>query len=147
MTSFTVTRAHLKQACDRRDWDLLDRLLEISAKHINYNAFYTDSWGDWWGLLLHCVYEDEVDGVRVLLKHGAKKHIGRWGDGLPMSPLEAAADKPAILALLKQKARPTYTRQTDPPLPQGETAVDRAINRQGEIHDQTGLVFPPSAFE
>ncbi|HSQ21161.1 MAG TPA: hypothetical protein VLR92_12425, partial [Blastocatellia bacterium] len=29
MTEFKVTRAHLKGAFDREDWDLLDKLLEI----------------------------------------------------------------------------------------------------------------------
>ncbi len=30
MPEFTVTRAHLKKACETRNGDLLDRLLEIS---------------------------------------------------------------------------------------------------------------------
>ena len=147
MINFTVTRAHLKNACDQQNWDLLDKLLEISNKHINDNALYTDDWGDWWGLLLQCVYADQANGVRVLLKHGAKKKVGRWGDGMAVSPLEAAADKPEILRLLKAKTRPDYVRQTDPPLPVAETAVDQAINQQGQIRDKTGLVFNPAALQ
>ena len=146
MTNFQVTRAHLKNACDAKNWDLLDKLLEISTKHINDNALYTDTWGEWWGLLLQCVYRGHEDGVRVLLKHGADKEVGSWGDCIPISPQEAAADKPAILSLLQAKTRPTYTRQSDPPLPTSESAEDQATNQQGNIRDQTGLVFQTDAF-
>lgn len=147
MSQFTVTRAHLKNACDKQNWDLLDKLLEINPKHINDNAFYTDTWGEWWGLLLQCVYRGWEDGVRVLLKHGAKKNVGSWGDCIPTTPLEAAADKPAILALLKAKTRPTYTRRTDPPLPTAASRQDRAVNRQGQVRDASGLVFQVDAFD
>ena len=69
------------------------------------------------------------------------------GDCLPTIPLKAAADKLAILALLTADARPTYTRKSDPPLPESETAGDRRINRQGEIRDRTGMVFQIEAFD
>lgn len=144
-SNYTVTRAHLKNACDSKNWDLLDKLLEISTKHINDANYYTDTWGEWWGLLLNCVYTDSVDGVRVLLKHGAKKHVGSWGDCIPQTPTEAAADKPAILALLQAETRPTYTRQTDPALPQQESPQDNAVNRQGVIQEATGLLFQTDA--
>ncbi len=147
MPDFKVTRAHLKQACDSGDWALLDRLLEISRAHINDASLYTDGWGEWWGLLLECVYRNQADGVRVLLKHGAKRKVKSWGDCIPVTPLEAAADKPAILALLRAKGRPHYARKSDPPLPEGETAADRAINRQGAVRDRCGLVFPAEGFD
>ena len=147
MTDFQVTRAHLKNACDSQNWDLLDKLLEISTKHIDDKAYYTDSWGEWWGLLLECVYRDDEEGVRVLLKHGADRDIGSWGDCIPRSPKEAAADKPVILSLLNANDRPEYSRKTDPPLPESESEEDRATNLQGEIHQQTGMVFQTDAFK
>jgi hypothetical protein len=142
MNQFQVTRAHLKNACDLHNGDLLDKLLEIDAKYIDDGAFYTDTWGEWWGLLLECVYDNWADGVRILLKHGANRRNGNWGDCIPITPRQAAADKPEILQLLKSKERPSYTRQTDPPLPAEESDADRWINRQGQIRDETGLVFP-----
>ncbi len=147
MTDFQVTRAHLKNACDSQNWDLLDKLLEISTKHIDDNALYTDTWGEWWGLLLECIYRDNEVGVRVLLKHGANKKVGSWGDCIPVSPKEAAAEKPDILSLLNNDMRPTYTRQTDPPLPAHTSDEDHAVNRQGEIRKQTGMVFQTDAFK
>jgi len=147
MTEFNVTRAHLKNACDSKNWDLLDKLLEISAKHIDDKALYTDTWGEWWGLLLECVHRDYENGVKALLKHGANKDIGSWGDCVPISPHEAAADKPDILAILNAETRPDYIRQTDPPLPIVETGTDRAVNQQGEVRSQTGMVFQTEAFK
>src|SRR5260221_417424 len=70
MTNPTENRSQLKAACDRQEWAFLDLLLERDATHINDHAVYTDTWGDWWGLLLECVYQGHADGVRVLLKHG-----------------------------------------------------------------------------
>lgn len=141
MIAFKVTRAHLKNAVDQKQWDLLDKLLEIDNGRINDNALYTDTWGEWWGMLLECVYQDQIEGVKVLLKHGAKKKLASWGDCMPTTPLEAAAEKPHIRTLLEAKSRPTYTRLTDPPLPQTESPQDQAVNRQGQIRDETGLVF------
>ena len=117
MNNFIVTRAHLKRACDEKAWDLLDKLLEIDRSHIDDKSLYTDTWGDWWGMLLECVYNNQIEGVRVLLSHGADRQIGRWGDGIPMSPIEAAAQKPAILALLTSQEPISYQRKNDPPLP------------------------------
>lgn len=142
MAAFTVTRAHLKAACDAQNWDLLDKLLEQDASGINDNALYTDTWGSWWGMLLECVAGGHADGVRVLLKHGADKDLASWGDGIPLTPREAAQDKPPILRLINQKDPVTYTRRSDPDLPTEETARDAAVNRQGAIRDATGLVFP-----
>ena len=144
-----ITRAHLKNACDTQNWDLLDKLLETSNQHVNDNALYTDDWGEWWGMLFQCVYHNYEDGVRVLLKHGADKNIGSWGDGIPKTPLEVATDtnKLAIMALLKSKERPTYTRKSDPLLPEIKVAKDHAINCQGEVRDSTGMVFQTDAFE
>jgi hypothetical protein len=145
---FQVTRAHLKNACDQQNWDLLDKLLEIDASHINDNALFTDTWGSWWGLLFEVVQRNAPDGVRVLLKHGAKRNVGSWGDGLHESPLEVAEGKPAIMALLQEPQRPSYSRRSDPPLPSPEqaTADDRAVNRQGAVRDGTGLIFQTEAF-
>ena len=137
-----MTRADLKKACDQKAWDLLDKLLEIDRSHIDDKSLYTDTWGDWWGMLLECVYNNQINGVRVLLSHGADKAIGRWGDGIPQTALEAAAEKPKILALLTQSEPIVYQRQSDPPLPQSLSKRDKEINQQGQIRDETGLVFP-----
>ncbi len=147
MTQFQVTRAHLKNARDAKNWDLLDKLLEIDSTHINDASFYTDSWGEWWGLLLDCVYDSHEDGVRVLLKHGADKTVGNWGDCIPVTPKEAAAEKPVILALLTAITPPSYTRKSDPPLPKVTSSDDDAVNKQGSIRDQTGLVFQTDALK
>lgn len=47
-----------------------------------------------------------------------------------------------MLSLLENPERPDYIRRTDPPLPEGITTRDETVNRQGEIADRTGLVFP-----
>jgi hypothetical protein len=72
MAEFEVTRAHLKSAFDQENWDLLDKLLEIDCSRINDNTLFTDTWGDWWGMLVEAVYRRSTDAVSVLLKHGAK---------------------------------------------------------------------------
>lgn len=141
MTQFEVSRAHLKGAFDREDWDLLDKLLEIDCSRINDNSLFTDTWGDWWGMLLEAVYRQSASAVRVLLKHGAQRDLARWGDGIPITALEAAADKPEILALLQNPEPPDYVRRADPELPLAESSQDTAINRQGEIIEATGLAF------
>ncbi len=142
MTPYTVTRAHVKKACDDRHWDLLDKLLELDSTHLNDNALYTDTWGEWWGMLLECVLKDQREGVRVLLAHGADRDLASWGDGIPLTPLEAAQDKPHILQLLNSTGKITNRRQTEPTLPTQETAQDALVNRQGTIRDETGMVFP-----
>ncbi len=45
MTEFQVTRAHLKNALDQGNWDLLDKLLEIDNTPINDNDLFTDNVG------------------------------------------------------------------------------------------------------
>lgn len=142
-----VSRAHLKKACDHRDWDLLDKLLELDNSNINDASLYTDTWGEWWGMLLECVYKNHVDGVKVLLKHGAKKSVGNWGDCIPTTPEEEAQSKPEILQLLKSKKRPEYIRKREPNIDFIETEEDKKVNLQGEIRDQTGLVFQVDAFD
>ena len=141
MNHFKVTRAHLKMACDQQNWDLLDKLLEIDNSQINDNALYTDTWGEWWGLLFQAIISDNVEGVKVLLKHGANRSVGNWGDCIPYTPLEIAADKPNILALLENPEKPDYQRKTEPNLPSVESVEEQAINQQGKIRDATGLVF------
>jgi len=132
-----VSRSQLKAACEQENWDLLDLLLETDPTHLDDKALFTDTWGEWWGLLMEVIYRGSPDGLRVLLKHGANRDVGRWGDGMPQSPLEAAADQPEILTLLQDPARPAYNRQTDPPL----SAADPAFDELGSIRDDTGLVF------
>jgi hypothetical protein len=139
---FIVTRAHLKTACENQNWDLLDKLLEIDKKHIDDNSLFTDTWGEWWGLLFHCIIRNYETGVKVLLKYGANKKKGNWGDCIPLTPIEAAKDKPPILKLLKSKQRPIYTRKTDPQLPKSLTKQEKRSNELGEIRDKTGLAFP-----
>ncbi len=141
MTAFKITRAHLKTACDEQNWDLLDTLLEQDSSQVDDNALYTDTWGLWWGMLLETVINGSVDGVRVLLKHGAQRDLASWGDGMEQTPLDMAQDKPEILALLQAAEPPGYIRTTDPPLPPGESPEEQAVNRQGAIRDKTGLVF------
>ncbi len=143
MNQFTVTRAHLKLALDKKNWDLLDKLLEIDPTHINDKSLYTDTWGEWWGLLCQAASKGYTDGVRILLKHGADREQTTWGDALYQTPLELAHGRPKIIALLEDPARPTYTRKSEPDLAKlQETPEFQAINRQGEIRDRTGLVFP-----
>lgn len=119
------------------DWDLLDKLLESDVTHINDNALFTDTWGEWWGMLMFVIGIGAFDGLRVLLKHGADRTVGSWGDGMLKTPLEAAEGKPEILALLLAPGRPEYFRRTDPTLPE----VDQSIERQGRIWNQTGMIF------
>ena len=116
---------------------MLDLLLETDATHLNDKALFTDTWGDWWGLLMEVIYRKAPDGLRVLLKHGANRDTSRWGDGMPQSPLEAAEGEPEILALLQDPARSSYSRQSDLPLP----AADPARDELGRIRDDTGLAF------
>ena len=144
MPEFIVTRAHLKRACDQKNWDLLDKLLEIDPSHVNDNSLYTDGWGLWWGMLYSCVADRSIDGVRVLLKHGAQPDLASWGDGITETPLELARGAPEILALFDDPELPAYHRRTDPPLPVGESPEERAVNRQGEVRDERGLVFQPA---
>jgi hypothetical protein len=132
-----VSRSQLKAACEQENWDLLDLLLETDATHLNDKALFTDTWGDWWGLLMEVIYRKSLDGLRVLLKHGANRDAGRWGDGIPQSPVEAAEGKPEMISLLQEPARPFFSRQLDPPLP----PVDHAFDELGRIRDDTGLVF------
>lgn len=142
-----VTRAHLKQAVDAQDWDLLDALLELDPGHVDDRSLYTDTWGEWWGLLLECVRNGAATGVRVLLKHGADRSLGNRGDCIPCTPLELARERELhdIVALLEGD-RPTYERSREPELPALD-AQDERVNRQGEVADATGLVFPTEAFE
>ena len=86
---------------------------------------------------MEVIYRTSPDGLRVLLKHGANRDTGLWGDGVPQSPLEAAEGKPEILALLQDPARPSSLRQTDPPLP----AADPAFHALGRICEDMGLAF------
>ena len=143
MSDYPITRAHLKIACEKRMWDLLDKFLEIDATHINDKSMFTDTWGSWWSMLCEVVGRKRIKGVQVLLKHGADPNISSWGDGIEQTPIEMAQDRPEILALLLNPETAVYNRKSDPPLPvwaEAEAEIE-AINRQGTIRDQTGLVF------
>ncbi|MCC5945268.1 MAG: hypothetical protein JJT94_10055 [Bernardetiaceae bacterium] len=137
-----ITVAHLKKAVDARDADLLDKMLSINKSQINYKSAYTDSWGEWWGFLMEAVLNSWEDGVRVLLKHGAKRKQGAWGDGLNMTPIEVAEEKnnQNILKLLKTQAKLTYERKTDPEIPPLDEQ-SRRINEAQRIANETGLMF------
>jgi hypothetical protein len=143
MENLKVTRAHLKNAVEKGNWNLLDKLLEMDASEIDDASLYTDTWGEWWGLLVECIRCQCVEGVKVLLKHGVKKKKGNWGDCIPYTPLEEAEMKKnqIIIDLLKSNERPIYYRKTDPDLPP-LTSKDDLTNKQGEIRDETGLSFP-----
>ncbi len=69
MEKLKTTRVHLKNAVDNHNWDLLDKLLEIDNSQINDTSLYTDTWGEWWGLLVECIRNEQVEGVKILLKH------------------------------------------------------------------------------
>lgn len=136
----------MKLAVENEQWDLLDRLLEVDRTHMNDPSYFTDTWGEWWGLLMECIRRDREDGVRILLKHGADRNMGNLGDCIPESPLEAAAEKKEILALLKNEKASEYRRKTDPPLPE-PNAGDQRVNGQGQIAEETGLLFQMEGLE
>ncbi len=143
MENLQVSRAHLKNAVDACNWDLLDKLLEIDASQINDASLYTDTWGEWWGLLVECIRAELAEGVKILLKHGVDKKKGNWGDCIPYKPIEEAemTKNQQIIDLLKSKERPIYERKTSPELPL-LTSKDALTNKQGSIRDETGLSFP-----
>jgi len=135
-----VTRAHLKNAVDNKDWDLLDLLLETDNSRIDDNSLFTDDWGDWWGMLMQCIFTNKITGVHILLKHGVNTSKGSWGDGIAMSPLEAAEKYPKILALLKGDIPAEYNRSKDVKLPE-LTEADLELIKQGENKDKNGFFF------
>lgn len=147
MAQFQVTRAHLKKAFEQENWDLLDKLLELDATAVNDNALFTDTWGEWWGLVFEAVRSNSVTGLTILLKHGADPAVGNWGDCLVYTPLELAQEKQAadLIPLLEGTIKPVYVRQNDPTVPL-LTAADQAINRQGQVLDETGLAFQVGNF-
>jgi len=114
-----VTREQLKQAVIQKNWDLLDRLLEVDSSAINDNSLFQDSWGEWSGLLIQCVTKSQVDGVRILLKHGANPQLATWGEGEHTFPLAVAEKRKneLIYRLLCGLDKPVYQRSSDPPLP------------------------------
>ena len=144
MADYPITRAHLKIACQKRQWDLLDKFLEIDNSHINDKSMFTDDWGLWWNMLCEVVGRNRINGVKVLLKHGADPNLSSWGDGITQTPIEMAQDKPKILALLQDPKSVTYRRKSDPELPEWPEAQAEieAMKRQADIRDKTGLVFP-----
>jgi len=135
-----VTRAHLKLSIIEKNWDLLDLLLETDNTLINDNALFTDTWGEWWGMLSECIFKEEVTGVKILLKHGADTSKGTWGDCIPVSPIETADDKPIIKALLCGESVAEYKRKTEPILPV-LSEKDKELNKQGDMIKITGLIF------
>ena len=52
-----------------------------------------------------------------------------------------------ILELLTTSVTPKYVRQTDPILPQEQSLEEQAVNRQGEILNETGLLFQTSVLK
>jgi hypothetical protein len=142
-----VSRGLIKQAIEERDWDLLDKLLETDNSHVNDAKLFTDDWGEWWAPLYECCLNNQVEGVRVLLKHGAKRKQRAWGDGMCSSPLEVAETRgyQEIVKLLRSKSRPCYVRKSDPPIPP-LTVDDSALRDQSEMAEKTGLVFPLENF-
>lgn len=143
-----VTRNQLKTAVEKNQWDLLDKLLEIDSTHIDDKSMFTDTWGEWWGMLFECVGKNKVTGVKILLKHGAKRKLGNWGDCLPMTPLELARsqENQELVELLVTKKRPDYQRKTDPTLPE-LTQADALMEKQERVAQETGLRFQVEALE
>lgn len=142
-----VSRAKLVYAVDENDWDLLDLLLENDKNFINDNALFTDDWGSWWGMLFECVRQNKPEGVKVLLKHGAKKSVREWGDGFQRSPLELAEEKKnkEIIDLLTGKTKAEYTRKADVTIPD-KLLRESEMDAQDELRNKTGLVFNPKVF-
>jgi hypothetical protein len=135
--SFTVLRSHLKAACDNRDWDLLDKLLEMDRSAIDDNSMYTDTWGEWWGMLSECVRKKQKQGVHVLLSRGANPDLESWGDCIPTSPKAMAMNDPNLAPLFSEGIE-CYKRETEPELP--KTALTE-FDRQGELRDKHGFFF------
>lgn len=90
MQNYQVTCVHLKLACEQKNWDLLDKLLEIDNSQINDNALFNDTWGEWWGLLFQAIVHDSEDSVKVLLKYNANRDFGSWGVSISCSQRELA---------------------------------------------------------
>lgn len=143
-----MSRGLLKKAIEQKKWDLLDKLLERDCSHVNDKSMFTDTWGEWWSPLYECVLGKHFDGVTILLKHGADRNLSAWGDGMCLSPVELAKQKghQKIIDLLESDEKPKYQRKTDPAIPE-ETAKEKAVNRQREIADETGLMFQSENFE
>jgi hypothetical protein len=134
--TFVVTRRHLRDACDAKQWDLLDRLLEMDKRAIDDDALYGED-GDHWGLLVECIRNKDEDGVTVLLARGADRTIGIWGDGASYAPVEVAEGQAGILALLA-KDEVAYVRKAEPELP----APDDTLDPETVIRSKVGLVLP-----
>jgi hypothetical protein len=145
-----ITVGHLKEACSAANWDLLDYLLELDNAQVNYNSMYTDTWGEWWAMLLDVVYRGEVDGVRILLKHGADPALESWGDCLPRSAREvvterkmSAPDNPSwkrMDDLFSGREKAAWSRSCDPKIPPLGEAGRHSNDRQN-LADDTGLQF------
>ena len=141
---FTVERHHLKNACQNSQWDLLDKLLELDNSLVNDNSMFSDSWGQYWGMLYELILRNEVEGIQVLLKHDANPREKSWGDGMNLSCLELAEGKVDILRILKSKGNRSalYTRTSEPEWPMLKSKSDEEFNRKGRLKDKYGLVFP-----
>lgn len=111
----SIYRSQLKAACGKENWYLLDLLLETEAAHLNEKALFTDTWGDWWGLLMEVIYRRPPDGLRVLLKHGASRDTGRWGDGMPYHRSKPPKGSPRFSPWCKTRhTPPTHARPIRP---------------------------------
>lgn len=145
-----VARAHVVRAIESRDWDLLDQLLEQDPKHAKDRSLFTDTWGEWWGGLVECVRKGHTDGVRVMLKHGAKPTDSNWGDCCVESAIDIARERlpggHPIRELLERRMPATYSRHGDRALPE-LSERDRLMERQAEVAAATGLQFQVDAFE
>jgi exopolysaccharide biosynthesis protein len=139
----TITRGHLKKAVDTKNWDLLDKLLELDKTFINDRKYYTDGWGAWYGLLIECIHQESIDCVKVLVNHGVDKTLGVWGDCEEVDPIQFARDRKQdeILVILESNSIPLYTRATNPDIPDLDEK-ENTVNRRADIADKTGLVFP-----
>ncbi len=138
--------------------DLLDLLLEKDDQNINNNSMFTDTWGEWWGLLFQMVLNRSVEGVSLLLKNGAEPPIKNWGDCIEMAPVELAHDLldkaenqkdinilKDIIELLQNPDSARYIRKTNPPIPE-LTDKERAIDRAADVQANTGLRFQDENF-
>ncbi len=138
-----ITRGHLKKAVDTKNWDLLDRLLEIDKTFIDDRKYYTDGWGAWYGLLIECIHQESTIGVKVLVKHGVDKTLGVWGDCEEVDPIQLARERKQdeILGILESSSIPVYERTTNPDIPDLEEK-ENIVNQRADIADKSGLVFP-----
>lgn len=98
----------MKAAVEQKDAAALQQQLELSSRDINCKNAFGDGWGESWSLLYECVCTDWFEGVKLLLRYGAKPTLRAVGDGMNLTPLEVAQEKgnTEMVRLLESVGRP-----------------------------------------